>query len=151
MKQNLKLLVVLIGGAVLGAAIAYFPPSTKPRDQGTDFDFAIIRRDEPGLSPVLFWGHYMKAKSSVEIRYDGRLTLIDGEIFSGESLAGELTKKRETKKANYLIVVGDDLDRYGVLVERVESFRRLGFAYVVLMSNRTWTYDEKTHDWKRTR
>jgi len=102
---------------------------------------AVGKPDEDNLSRVVFSYGYGKVKNCVELRFDRKAALIDGEVFSGDNLVSAIKMAKDRKNARYLSVVGGEKDSFGTLVEAVSSLRNLGFDEVVLMANVRWEDD----------
>lgn len=127
--------LILVFGSVLFAGWLIGWLTTPPKGSDVHPEAAWEPRDskEGTVSPLFFERYYFKAKHSIEVRFDHRVAFIDGEVFSGENLDATILKKKDGAKARFLVLVGEDHEPFGPVVERVSHFRSLGFEAVVLM------------------
>jgi hypothetical protein len=134
-------LVALSAAILLGSVIGYFvslPRGTAPL---ADLDRLVRKEADKNLSPITFSSFYTPIKNEVELRFDGKIALVDGEVCSNENALPAIKRAKDQKGSRYLVVIGGERDSFGSLVEAVDQYRTLGFSGIVLMANQQWVDD----------
>jgi hypothetical protein len=135
--STLAVVAALFAGVLIGGLVIRYVAYPDQSVAVPSIEWSRGNSNGEKLSPVLFEAFYTKAKSSVELRFDKGVPFIDGEVFDGQDLHAALVKKKEEKKARYLILISDDRERFGAVADRLPGYRRLGFDFVVVMTTRT--------------